>query len=54
MIGGGALDAADSAAGDDCFGYAAGAPVFRLNWSGDSTRLRFLFAPFDDDARRAR
>jgi serine protease Do len=50
VFGGGALDAAESTVGDECFGYAAGAPVFRLNWSGSSTRLRFLFAPFDDAA----
>ncbi|MFN8565248.1 MAG: hypothetical protein U0703_27310 [Anaerolineae bacterium] len=48
VFGGGALDAAASASGDECVGYAAGAPVLRLDWSGVSTRLRFLFAPFDD------
>jgi hypothetical protein len=38
-----------SAAGDDCVGYAPSAPSFRVNWSGQSTRLRFLFAPLDDN-----
>ncbi|MCC6804156.1 MAG: hypothetical protein IT319_14845, partial [Anaerolineae bacterium] len=48
VFGGGTLDAAASASGDECFGYASSAPGFRLNWSGSSTRLRFLFAPFND------
>ncbi|MEO8393487.1 MAG: hypothetical protein ABI700_10905, partial [Chloroflexota bacterium] len=33
--------------GDDCAGYASSAPSFRVHWSGQSTRLRFLFAPID-------
>ncbi|MCC6804111.1 MAG: hypothetical protein IT319_14610, partial [Anaerolineae bacterium] len=48
VFGGGTLDAAASASGDECFGYASSSPGFRLNWSGSSTRLRFLFAPFND------
>ena len=50
---GGGLNAADSVTGEDCAGYAASAPSFRLNWAGESTRLRFLFAPLDDAADTA-
>ncbi len=49
VIGGGTLDVADSAVGDACVGYATSAPAFRVNWTGVSTRLRFLFAPLDDN-----
>ncbi len=46
---GGALNVTNSVSGDGCYGFASGAPDFRVDWSGDSTRLRFLFAPLDDD-----
>lgn len=51
---GGALDAAATVSTDAaCAGYATSAPSFRLNWAGESTRLRFLFAPLDAAAEAA-
>jgi hypothetical protein len=43
VVGGGTLDV--SAVGEGCAGYAGAAPDFRLDWSGVSTRLRFLYLP---------
>ncbi len=47
LIGGGALDVTRSVSAADCFGFTASPPNFRLNWSGNSTRLRWLFAPLN-------
>ncbi|MBI1256321.1 MAG: hypothetical protein GC204_02515 [Chloroflexi bacterium] len=50
VIAGGALDVQKSVTDDDnCAGYTTNAPSFRVNWAGQSTRLRFLFAPLDDN-----
>jgi hypothetical protein len=43
VIGGGDLDV--SSVGENCAGYAGAAPDFQLDWSGISTRLRFLYLP---------
>ena len=49
LAAGGPLDVEKLGLGDDCAGYASSAPSFRVNWSDQSTRLRFLFAPLDDN-----
>lgn len=43
VIGGGSLDV--SSVGEGCAGYTGAAPDFQLDWSGISTRLRFLYLP---------
>lgn len=43
VVGGGDLDV--SSIGEGCAGYAGSAPDFQLDWSGISTRLRFLYLP---------
>ncbi len=42
---GGALNVPDSAQSSDCVGFATAPPSFRVNWTGVSTRLEFLFKP---------
>lgn len=45
MVSGGEVEA--SYLGEECAGYAAVAPDFRMTWSGDSSELRLFFAADD-------
>ena len=42
IVSGGSFNAFE-AASDDCFGWIAGIPDYRVNWTGDSSSLRMFF-----------
>lgn len=44
LFGGGSLNVETMGLGSDCAGFTGSIPALTLNWSGVSTRLRFLFA----------
>lgn len=44
---GGSVDVANGSYGSECTGYASSAPDFKLNWSGDSSRLQIYFVADD-------
>lgn len=44
---GGSVDVASGSYGSECRGYASTAPDFKLNWSGDSSRLQIYFVSDD-------
>lgn len=47
VSGGGTVSAAGIKTEDTCAGFTTSTPDFRLNWSGQSTRLRFMFVPVE-------
>ncbi|MBU2097244.1 MAG: serine protease [Gammaproteobacteria bacterium] len=44
---GGSVDVTSGSYGSECRGYASAAPDFKLNWSGDSSRLQIYFVADD-------
>ncbi len=44
VISGGSVDVGALNLGTGCYGYAAGAPDYRINWSGSVANLRVFFA----------
>lgn len=40
---GGSVDVSSAHPGDECLGFASGAPDFQLNWSGESANLHVYF-----------
>lgn len=49
LSGGGTVSAAAVKTDDMCAGFTTSTPDFRLNWSGQSTRLRFMFVPVEPE-----